>query len=65
MLAYAHAHSDRFTSRDYQKVINTDIYGASSAIKDMIRKDVARSTGKGSRVYEVREPFETQPDMTC
>jgi len=63
MLAYAHAHSDRFTSRDYQKVINTDIYGASSGIKDMIRKDVARSTGKGSRVYEVREPFETQPDM--
>ena len=62
-LAYARAHGDRFTSRDYQKVINTDIYGASSAIKDMIRKGVVRSTGKGSRIYEVCEPFETQPDM--
>ncbi len=62
MLAYAHAHGDRFTSREFQKVIGTDIYGASSAIKDMIRKGVARSTGKGSRMYEVKEPFKQHPD---
>ncbi|MBU0677761.1 MAG: putative DNA binding domain-containing protein [Verrucomicrobia bacterium] len=63
MLAYAHAHGDRFTSREFQKVIGTDIYGASNAIKDMIRKGVSRSTAKGSRVYEVSEPLRVQPDM--
>ncbi|MFO1520801.1 MAG: ATP-binding protein [Kiritimatiellia bacterium] len=62
MLAYAHAHGDRFTSREYQRVVDTDIYGASNAIKDMIRKGVARSTGKGSRVYEVRETLKPHPD---
>jgi hypothetical protein len=62
MLAYAHAHGDRFTSREFQKVIGTDIYGASNAIKDMIRKGVARSTGKGSRVYEVKELLKAHPD---
>ncbi|MBI2223655.1 MAG: putative DNA binding domain-containing protein [Betaproteobacteria bacterium] len=63
VLAYAHAHGDRFTSRDFQKVNGTDIYGASNAIKDMMRKGVVRSTEKGSRVYEVREPLKAQPDM--
>lgn len=63
MLAYARAHGNRFTSRDYQRVIRTEIYGASKAIKDMIRKGVAHSTGKGSRVYEVREPLRSTVDM--
>ncbi len=63
MLAYAHAHGDRFTSRDFQKVVGTDIYGASNAIKDMMRKGVVRATEKGGRVYEVREPLAAQPDM--
>jgi len=53
LLAYAHAHEDRFTSRDYQKLVGLDIYGASSSIKDLIRKGVVRSLGKGSRVYEI------------
>ena len=56
ILAYAHAHGGRFTNRNYQDVIKTDLYGASTAIKDMIRKGVARSTGKGGRVYVVDEP---------
>jgi ATP-dependent DNA helicase RecG len=60
MLAYAHAHDNRFTSREYQKVVETDIYGASTAIKDMIRKGVMRSVEKGSRVYEIR-PILTVP----
>jgi predicted HTH transcriptional regulator len=63
MLAYAHAHGDRFTSRECQSVIKTDIYGASTAIKDMIRKGAARSTGKGSRVYLVQEPLRAHPNM--
>jgi ATP-dependent DNA helicase RecG len=62
LLAYAHVHGDRFTSRDYQKLTGLDIYSASSSIKDLIRKGVAQSTGKGSRVYEIvwartREPL--------
>lgn len=63
MLAYAYAHGDRFTSRDFQKVVGTDIYGASNAIKDMMRKGVVRATEKGGRVYKVREPLAAQPDM--
>jgi predicted HTH transcriptional regulator len=63
ILAYSHAHGDRFTSREYQAVIKTDIYGASSAIKDMIRKGVANSAGKGSRIYRVHEPLNAAPDM--
>jgi ATP-dependent DNA helicase RecG len=60
ILAYARAHGNRFTSRAYQKLVDLDIYGASSSIKDLIRKGVARSTGKGSRVYEVVEPTTRQ-----
>lgn len=63
MLAYAHAHGDRFTSREYQKVVETDIYGASNAIKDMIRKGIAGSTGKRSRIYEIRPMMKTHGDM--
>ncbi len=63
MLAYAHAHGERFTSREFQKVIGTDIYGASNAIKDMIRKGVAKSTEKGSRVYGIHKPLREQPGM--
>ncbi len=55
LLAYAHAHDDRFTSQAYQKLAELDIYGASKSIKDLIRKGVVRSTGKGSRTYEVVE----------
>lgn len=63
MLAYAHAHDRKFTSRNYQDVIKTDIYGTSAAIKDMIRKGVVRSLGKGSRIYEVKEPLLVMPGM--
>jgi ATP-dependent DNA helicase RecG len=63
IMAYAFAHGRRFTSREYQKVIETDIYSAASAIKDMIRKGVARSTGKGSRVYVLQEPLKALPEM--
>ncbi|MDO8803936.1 MAG: hypothetical protein Q7R35_05875 [Elusimicrobiota bacterium] len=46
-----------------QEVVKTDIYGASNVIKDMIRKGVVRSLGKGSRIYEVKEPLLMRPDM--
>ena len=63
VLAFAHAHGGQFTNRDYQKVISTDIYSASNSIKDMVRKGVVRSTGKGSRVYETSEPLQKTQQM--
>ena len=61
LLAYARAHGGRFTNRDYQKLIGIDLYGASNSIKVMIRKGVVRSTGKGSRVYEIVEDAAPEP----
>ncbi|MBI3757363.1 MAG: putative DNA binding domain-containing protein [Deltaproteobacteria bacterium] len=55
LLAYAHAHGGRFTSRDYQKLTGLDTYSASSSIKDLIRKGVVCSTEKGSRIYKIEE----------
>jgi predicted HTH transcriptional regulator len=57
LLAYARAHSGHFTSRDYQKLAGLDLYRASNSIQQLIRKGAARSTAKGSRIYEVVEPF--------
>lgn len=63
VLAFAHAHGDRFTSRDYQKVIETDLYTASNAIKDMIRKGVAILPAKRGKVYQIREPLHATSEM--
>jgi ATP-dependent DNA helicase RecG len=57
MLVYAHSHGGQFTSRNYQDVIRTDIYRASAAIKDMIRKGVVKQTKKRGKLYEVSEPL--------
>ncbi len=62
ILAAAHAHEDRFTSRDVQSLLETDIYGASARIKDLLRKGAARSAGKGSRIYHVQEPLKVRAD---
>lgn len=62
ILASAHAHGDRFTSRDVQTLLRTEIYGASTLIKDLIRKGAVRSPAKGSRVYEVAEPLSAKAD---
>ncbi|RKY64460.1 MAG: hypothetical protein DRQ08_07640, partial [Candidatus Latescibacterota bacterium] len=53
LLAYAHEHGDRFTSRAYQKLVGVDLYTASRDIKDLIRKGIVRLTKKGGRVYEL------------
>lgn len=63
VLAFAHVHEDRFTSRDVQTLLETDIYGASALIKDLIRKGAARSTGKGSRVYASVPPLRAKEGM--
>lgn len=63
ILAFAHAHGDHFTSRDVQSHLETDIYGASALIKDLIRKGAARSAGKGSRLYGVQQPLQMRADM--
>ena len=63
VLAAAHSHEDRFTSRDVQALLKTDIYGASALIKDLTRKGAARSQGKGSRVYEVVPSLQAKEGM--
>ena len=63
ILASSHAHGDRFTSRDVQALLKTDIYGASALIKDLIRKGAVRSPAKGSRVYHVAQPLQVRGDM--
>jgi ATP-dependent DNA helicase RecG len=62
ILASAHAHADRFTSRDVQELLDTDIYGAATLIKDLIRKGAVRSPSKGSRIYQVIEPLAAKAD---
>jgi len=70
LLAYAHEHGDRFTSRDYQKLVGVDIYTAARDIKDLIRRGIARLTKPKGRVYQVRTspgplPAEKPPELTA
>jgi len=53
LLAYAHAHGGRFTSRAYQKLVGVDIYTASRDIKDLIRKGIVKLRKPRGRIYEV------------
>ncbi len=55
LLAWGHSHGGTFTSREYQKLAGTDIYGASQNIKNLIRRGLAVSERKGGRVYRVLE----------
>lgn len=63
LLAFAHAHGNHFTSRDFQKLADLDIYRASNSIKDLIKKGVVRSVKKGSRTYAVIEPAKALPGL--
>ncbi len=53
LLAYAHAHGGRFTSRAYQKLVGVDIYTASLDIKELIRKGIVKLSKPRGRVYEI------------
>ena len=55
ILAFARAHDECFTSREYQKLVGIDLYTASNSIKTLIRKGAVQSIKKGSRVYRVVE----------
>lgn len=63
LLAYAHARGNRFTSRDYQKLIGLDPYAAANSIKELIKAGVARLTEKRGRFYEVLEALEARADI--
>jgi len=56
MLIFAKAHSNSFTSRDYQKVCGVDIYSAASEIKLMIKQGCLIHPRKGGRVYRIITP---------
>ena len=53
LLAYAHAHGGRFTSRAYQKLVGVDIYTAAKDIQDLRRKGIVRLIRPKGRIYEV------------
>lgn len=61
LLVYARAQGGAFTSRAYQKLVGIDPYGASLSIKGLTRTGVARSTGRGSRVYQIVEASTALP----
>jgi len=71
ILAYAKEHGGAFTSRDYQKLLSTDIYTASRDIKELIRKRLVKLPKKGGRVYELRpsplteDSLEKPPEYTA
>jgi Fic family protein len=50
-LVLARQRGGKFTSADYQKLAELDIYTASRDIKDLIRKGVVQTEKKGGRVY--------------
>ncbi len=68
LLAYAHAHGGRFTSRSYQKLVGIDLYTASRDIRDLIRKGIVRLVRPRGRVYAVtpgvvEPPTEEPPEF--
>ncbi|MCK4255688.1 hypothetical protein KAX35_02275, partial [candidate division WOR-3 bacterium] len=60
MLLFARAHGSLFTSKNWQKVCNVDIYTAAKEIKEMVRKGIVRLPQKGGRVYRVMQPFKKE-----
>jgi ATP-dependent DNA helicase RecG len=53
LLVLARQRGGKFTSADYQKLAELDIYAASRDIKELIRKGVIESEKKGGRVYRL------------
>jgi len=51
LLVLARQRGGKFTSADYQKLAEIDIYTASRDIKDLIRKSVVQAEKKGGRIY--------------
>jgi ATP-dependent DNA helicase RecG len=63
LLLYSHAHGDKFTSREYRKLVGCDIYSASNSIKELIRRGIVQSFERGSRWYQVIEPEKAASEM--
>ncbi len=63
LLAYAHAHDGKFTSRVYQKLVGVDIYTASKDIKDLLRKGIVLQLKKGGRIYRLSKPDEQKVEI--
>jgi len=53
ILVYAKEHQNAFTSREYQKLVDADIYQASRDIKELIAKRIVKLPRKGGRTYEL------------
>ena len=55
LLVMAKQQGGRFSSAQYQKLAEIDLYSASQDIKDLIRKDIVRLERKGGRIYVLSE----------
>jgi len=53
LLVMARQRGGKFTSADYQKLAELDIYTASKDLKELIRKGVIQPEKKGGRVYKL------------
>ncbi len=53
MLLFAKSHNNSFTSRQYQKICNVDIYTASKESKEMIKKGIVALPQKRGRIYKI------------
>jgi ATP-dependent DNA helicase RecG len=61
LLAFAHAHGNRFTNREAQKQLGMDLYAVSTLVKALMRNGIVRLTEKGGRIYEVLPVGVTEP----
>lgn len=62
LLVLARQRDGKFTSADYQKLVETDIYSASKDLKDLIRKNLIRPEKKGGRVYVLSSGHPVTPE---
>jgi len=69
LLAYAHEHANRFTSREYQRLTEIGVYEAFQDIQELRRKGIVRLIRPKGRVYEVVEeahpPVEKPPEFVA
>lgn len=61
ILAHAHMHGGRFTSREFQKLVGIGVYEAARQIKDLVRKGIVRLSQKRGRMYVITEIPEDVP----
>jgi len=63
VLAYGRLHGYRFTLGHFAKLTEVNLYAASEAVDDLVRKGVVRILKKGSEFYRILEPLYVASDV--